>query len=118
VSSLYAGQQVVCIDNGQPKDTTMPSELTVDQIYTIRTVGPYRHYIDGDYIGVRLVGIDRGVCPIWGDNDQPFRASRFRPLVNDRIGMLRALLVPGQPITPTIDEPRRRAPVKEKETTE
>lgn len=88
---LYVGQDVVCIDNGQPKDTTLPSELTVGQVYKIRWLGVYVHYLDGEYIGVRVEGIDRGTCKIWGDVDQPFKASRFRPLVRDPLAIFRQI---------------------------
>lgn len=80
---FYVGQDVVCIDNGQPADTTLPSELVKGRIYKLRWVGIHKHYLDGEYVGVRLVGIDRGTCMIWGDVDTPFKASRFRPLVSD-----------------------------------
>jgi len=113
---FYVGQDVVCIDAGQPPSTTLPSELTEGAIYKIRWIGPYEHYLDGEYIGVRLEGIDRGTCQIWGYVDPPFRATRFRPLVADRLGSLRALLVPGQPLAPSVDEPRRKVTVKEEET--
>lgn len=115
INQFHVGQSVVCIDAKQPANTTLPSELVEQQIYKIRWVGPFVHYLDGEYIGLRLEGIDRGICQVWGYVDQPFRATRFRPLVADRLGSLRALLVPGQPLAPSIDEPRRKAPVKEEE---
>jgi len=115
LQQFYVGQDVVCISTAQPKDTTLPSELTESAIYKIRWVGPYKTYLDGEYIGIRVEGIDRGTCQIWGDVDPPFRATRFRPLVADRLGSLRALLVPGQPIAPAPEDPRRKAPVKEEE---
>lgn len=87
--NFYVGQEIVCVDNGQPKDTTLPSELTVGNVYVVRWIGPYNHYLDGEYIGVRLVGIDRGICSIWGYDDPPFKAKRFRPV--DKIGFLRHL---------------------------
>ena len=116
---FYVGQDVVCISATQPKDTTLPSELTEGSIYKIRWIGPYKTYLDGEYIGIRVEGIDRGTCAIYGDVDPPFRSTRFRPLVADRLGSLRALLVPGQPLAPAPEEPRRDGDggerVKEKE---
>jgi len=91
VNTFYVGQDVVCVDNGQPKSTTLPSELVVGQVYKIRWIGIYNHYLDGEYVGVRLEGIDRGICPIWGYDDPPFRAERFRPLVKDPIALFRRL---------------------------
>lgn len=115
IQQFYVGQDVVCISAKQPANTTLSSGLTEGSIYKIRWIGPFVHYLDGEYIGLRLEGINRGICQIWGYVDQPFRATRFRPLVTDRLGSLRALLVPGQPLAPSIDEPRRKAPVKEEE---
>lgn len=108
---FHVGQQVVCVD-----DSTMPEQyvgIKVGEIYTLSWVGIHSNYISGEYLGVRLVGVDRGVCPQFGDKDPPFRATRFRPLKNDPLGSLRALLA-GQPLAPSIDEPKR-APVKEEE---
>ncbi|WP_028752723.1 hypothetical protein [Rhizobium leucaenae] len=112
---FYVGQQVVCISAAQPANTTLPSELTEGAIYKIRWIGEHTHYLDRTYIGVRLEGIDRGTCQIWGDVDTPFRATRFRPLVADRLGSLRALLVPGQPLAPSVEGPLRPVKVKEEE---
>lgn len=112
IHQLHVGQDVVCINAAQPKDTTLPSELTEGAIYKIRWIGPYKTYLDGEYIGVRLEGIDRGTCQIWGDVDPPFRATRFRPLVADRLGSLRALLAPSQPLAPSVEEPKRKVEVK------
>lgn len=116
---FYVGQDVVCISASQPKDTTLPSELTEGAIYKIRWIGPYVTYLDGEYIGIRVEGIARGTCQIWGDVDPPFRATRFRPLVADRLGSLRALLVPGAKPGAAPEEPKRvKAPARKKETVE
>lgn len=114
MTTFHVGQEVVCVDAKQPADTTLKSELTEGRVYTIRWVGPHKHYLDGEYIGVRLVGIDRGVCEIWGDVDTPFRATRFRPLVKDRLASLRAIAA-GGPLAPSIEEPKR---VRKKEVVE
>ncbi|MEZ2132440.1 MULTISPECIES: hypothetical protein [unclassified Sinorhizobium] len=112
---FYVGQDVVCISAKQPANTTLPSELTEGAVYRIRWIGEHTHYLEGTYIGLRLVGIDRGTCEIWGDVDTPFRASRFRPLVKDRLGSLRALLEPNQPLAPSIEEPKREVEQKREE---
>jgi hypothetical protein len=107
IHQLHVGQDVVCISAAQPLTTTLPSELVENKIYRIRWIGEHVHYVDGTYIVVRLEGIDRGTCKIWGDVDTPFKATRFRPIVADRLGSLRALLVPGQPLAPSVEEPKR-----------
>ncbi|PWE56392.1 hypothetical protein DEM27_08315 [Metarhizobium album] len=112
-NQFFVGQQVQCID-----DSTLPEqylEVRKGEIYTIRWIGIAKGYMNGEYLGVRLSGIRRGDCPQFGEQDPPFRATRFRPLINDRLGSLRALLVPGQPLAPAPEEPRRQADVKEKE---
>ncbi|TDH35742.1 hypothetical protein E2A64_10430 [Pseudohoeflea suaedae] len=114
MTHFQVNQEVVCIDDSQPP-LSQPLRVKKGEIYVVRWIGPFYHYMLGEYIGVRLKGIDQGICPDWGYEDVPFQAKRFRPLVEDRIGMLRALLVPNQPVTPTIDEPRRKAPVREEE---
>lgn len=117
---FYVGQDVICVDNGQPKDTTLPSELTVGKIYKIRWLGIYKHYVDGTYLGIRVDGIDRGTCAIWGYVDQPFCASRFRPLKHDPLASLRNLTVdpdgymPDAPEGPVRDRPIPE-PTKEEE---
>ncbi|OKP79738.1 hypothetical protein BTE77_06505 [Ensifer adhaerens] len=123
MNQFYVGQEVVCLRAAYDpqQKTTITPELVEGQVYRIRWIGIYNHYLDGEYLGIRVEGIDRGICPFWGYDDQPFRADRFRPLVADRLGSLRALLVPGQPLAPSIEEPRRGPPsdggerVKEKE---
>lgn len=112
---FYVGQQVVCVD-ATFKHVSIDQGIREGEIYTIREVLPYVHYIDGEYIGLRFEGIDRGTCKEYGDVDPPYHSRRFRPLVADRLGSLRALLVPGQPLAPAPDEPKRKAPVKEEET--
>lgn len=91
MNKFYVGQDVVCIDNGQPANTTLPSELEVGRVYKLRWVGIHKHYLDGEYVGVRVEGIDRGTCKIWGDFDTPFKASRFRPLVSDPLAQFRQI---------------------------
>ncbi|PKA40472.1 hypothetical protein CWR43_28275 [Rhizobium sullae] len=103
---FHVGMDVVCISASQPAHTSMPSDLVEGATYKLRWVGMHEHYVEGEYLGVRLEGIHRGTCRIWGDVDTPFRATRFRPLVRDRLGGLRALLA-GGPVAPSIDDPQR-----------
>ncbi len=110
MNHFFVNQDVVCIDAKQPANTTLPSELTEGQTYKIRWIGIHRHYLEGEYVGVRLEGIDRGTCPIWGDVDTPFRADRFRPLVSDPLAQFRQIATdPSYKVTgpegPVRDEP-------------
>ena len=85
------------------------------QIYTVRWVGMYKHYVDGEFVGIKVEEIHRGNDDGpegYGAADMPYRATRFRPLVKDKIGSLRKLLAP-KPDAPV--EPEKPAPVKKKE---
>lgn len=109
---FYVGQQVACVDDTRPFDQIF--ELKKGEVYTIRHVGVYNSYLAGEYLGVWLAGITRGPCPFTNDEDPPYRASRFRPLVKDRLASLRQAAVdPQGPVQGDIDGPRKR--VKEEE---
>ena len=114
---FHAGQQVQCIDD-KFKNVANPQGIKEGEIYTIRRVGPYRTYVDGDYIGVWLQGIERD-CETYGHRDVPYAARRFRPLVSDPLGFARAILADPDGYTGTgPEEPRRDVKEREKETTE
>lgn len=112
---FHVGMEVVCIDGVQAGHSSMPFDLIEGQVYRIRWVGMTERYADGEYLGVRLEGIDRGICPAWGDVDPPFRAKRFRPVEKDRLSSLRSLLAGNGP-APSIEEPCRPVTVKEEES--
>ncbi|PWL18800.1 hypothetical protein DKP76_06970 [Falsochrobactrum shanghaiense] len=103
--TFHVGQQVVCIDGAAGFEQTV--EVEEGAIYTVSWIGPFDHYIHGNYIGVRLVGIDRGECPQFGYKNPPFAARRFRPLVRDKLSSLRGLLA-GGPVTEKFEEPKRK----------
>jgi hypothetical protein len=109
---FHVGMDVVCIDASQPGYTSAPSDLKAGATYRLRWVGVVNRYPDGEFLGVKLEGLDRGECQAFGDNDPPFRATRFRPLVTDRLGSLKALLAGNGP-APSIDEPRRERVIEE-----
>lgn len=112
---FFVGQKVVCIDD-KFKNVSIDQGIREGEIYTISWLGEYTHYVDGTFIGVRLAEVKRGDDPGgYGGDEMPFRAARFRPLISDRLGSLRALLAPGQPLSPAPEEPRRKATVKEEE---
>lgn len=109
---FHVGQDVVCIDASISGEQYI--ELTDGGVYRLRWVGLFTHYIYGEYLGVKLEGIERMVCPHFGYPDMPYNASRFRPLVKDRLSSLRSLLA-GNGTAPSIDEPTRPVKVKEEE---
>lgn len=78
------GERVVCVDDTF-KNVSIDQGIRAGQEYTVRWQGNYRHYIDGDFYGIKLMEIDRGNDDGpegYGAADMPFRASRFRPLVS------------------------------------
>lgn len=79
MTQIQVGDDVVCID-AKIFDLQY-IEVKEGETYRVRWVGPCSSYMNGDYIGVRLDGINRGVCPEFGDEDPPFNARRFRPVV-------------------------------------
>lgn len=79
MTTIRPGDECICID-----DTTLPEQylgIRAGELYTARWIGPVSSYLNGEYIGIRLEGINRGICPQFGEEDTPFRASRFRPVV-------------------------------------
>lgn len=78
------GERCVCIDDTF-KNVSIDQGIRKNQEYTVRWAGNYRHYIDGDFYGIKLLEVDRGNDDGpegYGAADMPFRASRFRPLVS------------------------------------
>ena len=82
MTPLKPGDEVVCIDAQVLQLQYI--EIKEGETYRVRWVGPVTSYMNGDYIGVRLYGINRGVCPEFGDEDPPFNARRFRPVVKPK----------------------------------
>ncbi|NTG85891.1 CAP-Gly domain protein [Agrobacterium rhizogenes] len=84
--SFRIGERVVCVDD-QFKHVSIDQGIRAGQEYTVRWAGDYRHYIDGDFYGIKLMEIDRGNDDGpegYSAADMPFRASRFRPLVEGK----------------------------------
>lgn len=114
MNQFHVGQQVVCIDDKVPiagGGSVKDAKITEGQIYTVRWVGMAHHYVFGDYLGVKLEGIDSGFGKPWGQDDMAYAARRFRPLVRDKLAVLRSIAA-GGPIVPSIEEPRRKAPAE------
>lgn len=105
MTNFHVGQQVVCIDAKVGFEQFI--EIREGEVYTISWIGPFEHYTQGSYIGVRLKGIDRGICPQFGYDNPPFAARRFRPLVRDKLSSVRGLLA-GGPVTEKFEEPKRK----------
>ncbi|NGO63987.1 hypothetical protein G6N76_09900 [Rhizobium daejeonense] len=78
-TTIKPGDEIVCIDDGIYAEQYLG--IKEGAVYKARWVGPATSYMNGDYIGVRLEGINRGVCPEFGDEDPPFNVRRFRPVV-------------------------------------
>jgi len=77
------GERCVCIDDKFPR-VSIDQGIRAGQEYSVRWAGNYRHYVDGDFYGIKLLEVDRGNDDGpegYGAADMPFRASRFRPLV-------------------------------------
>ncbi len=83
MTTIKPGDEIVCIDDGIYAEQYLG--ITAGTIYKARWVGPVTSYMNGDYIGVRLEGINRGVCPEFGDEDPPFNVRRFRPVVKPTV---------------------------------
>ncbi|SKA30877.1 CAP-Gly domain protein [Consotaella salsifontis] len=115
MNHFHVGQEVVCIDD-KFNHVSIDQGIRKGAVYTIRWLGMYRHYIDGEFLGVKLAGIDRGVDPGgYGADDMPFAARRFRPLVRDPLASLRNIAAdPDGYVPPAPEELKRK--VKEEET--
>lgn len=93
MNQFHVGQQVVCIDD-KFKNVSIDQGIREGQIYTLSWVGMYQHYVDGEFLGVKLAEVDRGNDDGpegYGAADMPFAARRFRPLVSDPLSIFRAI---------------------------
>ena len=122
--TFNVGQKVVCI-NDRFKNVSIDQGIRKGQVYTVRWTGHYRHYVDGDFYGIKLMELYRGKDDGpegYGAVDMPFRASRFRPLVSDRIRSMLGIKAPQPKVVnkpsaiPSIrPKPRVVTPEREKE---
>lgn len=116
---LYVGCDVVCIDDKVPlvgKGTVKDAYITEGAAYRVRWVGWSHLYQIGDYLGVKLEGIDSKFGEVWGEPDAPYNARRFRPLVNDPLAWARKIAA--DPHNPPPGAPDDGGTVKEKELEE
>jgi hypothetical protein len=105
-NQFFVGQEICCIDDTF-KNVTQDQLIREGEVYKIRWIGMFEHYAFGEFLGVKLEGIDRGEDPELGYDDMPFAARRFKPVVPDRLGSLRGLLA-GGPLSPAPNEPVRK----------
>ena len=78
---MKPGDRVQCINDEFPYGVG-PQGLVAGAIYTLAWRGRWNHPIDGSYMGVRLVELQRGEDPAAYCDDLPFRADRFKPVVS------------------------------------
>lgn len=93
MNHFHVGQKVVCVDD-KFKNVSIDQGIREGQIYTLKWVGMYQHYVDGEFSGVKLAEVDRGNDDGpegYGAADMPFAARRFRPLVSDPLSIFRAI---------------------------
>lgn len=122
-SDLYPGVEVICIDDQVPLmggGTVKDANITEGQTYRLRWVGMATHYVFGDYLGVKLEGIDSGFGEAWGQPDAPYAAKRFRPLVKDRLAVFRKIAASPHDKIDGEEGPRRnkKLPVRVREKEE
>lgn len=114
---LFVGQEVVCIDDKVPLEggkIVKDANITEGQVYRIRWLGMAHLYAVGDYLGVKLEGIDSRFGEANGVPDAPYNASRFRPLVKDPLAQFRQIAADPNGYKVTGPEgPTRGKPVRE-----
>lgn len=93
---FHVGQEVVCVDDKVPLmggAIVKDKEITEGQIYTIKWLGISNHYVFGEYLGVKLKGVDSRFGAENGMPHYPYNAKRFRPLVSDPLAVFRNMVV-------------------------
>lgn len=113
---FYVGQRVACVDAkfAPAQRTTITCELTEGAVYKIRWLGMFTHYIDGEYLGIKVEGIERGEDAEFGYHDMPYYAKRFRPVVHDPLASLKNIAADPDGYRPSTEEgPVRGKPVRE-----
>ncbi len=112
---LYVGCEVICIDDKVPLaggSFVKDANITEGQTYRIRWLGMAHLYTIGDYLGVKLDGVDSKFGEVWGVPDAPYAAKRFRPLVKDPLAQFRQIAADPHGYKVTGPE-QPKAPVRE-----
>lgn len=94
MNHFYAGQEVVCADDKVPLEggiVVKDANITEGQVYRLRWIGMASHYVFGEYLGVKLEGVDSRFGEAWGVPDAAYAARRFRPLVKDPLAWARRI---------------------------
>lgn len=115
-SDLYPGVEVVCIDDQVPlADGTSVKDANINEgaVYRLRWVGMANHYVFGEYLGVKLEGVNSGFGEAWGQPDAPYAAKRFRPLVKDPLAFARRIAANPNDKIDAPEGPVRGKPVRE-----
>lgn len=110
---LYVGQDVVCIDDKVPiagGGVVKDANITEGQVYRVRWLGMAHLYPVGDYLGVKLDGVDSKFGEPWGVPDAPYAACRFRPVVKDPLAVFRQIAADPHGFKVTGPEGPTRAP--------
>ena len=114
MSPFVVGMKVVCVDDGDSPPYSVPqaTPLKRGEVYTIRTVGPFRFMgangLPDVALAVRLVGIKRpGINGVGAD--LPFGAQRFRPVEPKCAQLFRDIAAGVSNNKPIIDDPQREA---------
>lgn len=118
---LYPGVEVVCVDDRVPLaggGFVKDANITEGTVYTVRWVGMAHLYTLGDYLGVKLDGVDSKFGEPWGVPDAPYAARRFRPLVKDPLAWARQIAADPNGPLPEAPEGPVRVPEREKEEVE
>lgn len=103
MNHFFVGQPVVCIDD-KFEYVSIDQLLREGQTYTVRWLGMYRSYVDGDFLGIKVEEIQRGKCEVYGHDDPPFAARRFRPLVSDKLAQFRNMIADPDGYKPPAEE--------------
>lgn len=80
---MKPGDKVTCVNAEFPYGVG-PQGLVAGAEYTIAWRGKWNHPIDGSYVGVRLMELQRGEDPAAYCDDLPFKVERFKPLVSGK----------------------------------
>jgi hypothetical protein len=117
MNQFYIGQDVICVDDKVPLmggAVVKDANLTEGQVYKIRRLEIVCHYVFGEYLGICVEGVDSKFGEPWGVPDCPYKATRFRPLVNDPLASLRNIAADPDGYKPAAPEgPVRGKPVRE-----
>jgi hypothetical protein len=83
---MKPGDVVVCVDDrGTAINMDLPPELVEGRNYTVAWAGQYTDpFYDGTYHGIRLAEVVRGVDPVSGEHDKPFKSTRFKPVTTGK----------------------------------